>query len=61
MRLLIWPAGLLSLSAAGLTDLGLVVVPSVGPSPPVEVSKADGGASDIGGVSASNGGYSSGG
>ena len=42
MRLLIGPAGLLSLSAAGLTDLGLVVVPSVGPSPQVEVSKADG-------------------
>lgn len=42
VRLLIWPAGLLSLSAAGLTDLGLVVVPSVGPSPRVEVSKADG-------------------
>ena len=41
MRLLLWPAGLLPLSAAGLTDLGLVVMPSVGPSPRVVVSMAD--------------------
>ena len=40
-RLLLWPTGLLLLSAAGLTDLGLVVMPSVGPSPRVVVSKVD--------------------
>ena len=41
MRLLLWPAGLLPRSATGLTDLGLAVAPSVGPSHWVVVSKAD--------------------